>query len=110
MARPIQFGLFQPQIGLPFPLLKERALACEEYGFHSIWFTDHMWPRGMTQVDFLEGWTVMSSMAMVTTTLRIGGLVLQLLSEPRLSGQDGGQFGQHQCRPGRNRFGSRLDE
>ena len=39
MARPIQFGLFQPQIGLPFPLLKERALACEEYGFHSIWFT-----------------------------------------------------------------------
>lgn len=76
MARPIQFGLFQPQIGLPFPLLKERALACEEYGFHSIWFTDHMWPRGLTQADFLEGWTVMSSMAMVTTTLRVGGLVL----------------------------------
>ena len=76
MARPIQFGLFQPQIGLPFPLLKERALACEEYGFHSIWFTDHMWARGMMQVDFLEGWTVMSSMAVATSKIRVGGLVL----------------------------------
>jgi hypothetical protein len=29
MQRKIQFDLFQPQVGLPFPQLKERALAAE---------------------------------------------------------------------------------
>jgi len=42
MPYPIQFALFHPQVGLTFPLIKERALAAEELGFHSIWFTDHM--------------------------------------------------------------------
>ena len=76
MVRKIQFGLFQPQIGLPFSALKERVLACEEYGFHSVWFTDHMWTRGMPQVDFLENWTVMSAMAATTSRIRIGSLVI----------------------------------
>ena len=76
MAHKIQFGLFQPQIGLPFSALKERVLACEEYGFHSAWFTDHMWTRGMPQVDFLENWTVMSAMAATTSRIRIGSLVI----------------------------------
>ncbi|MBI3304030.1 MAG: LLM class flavin-dependent oxidoreductase, partial [Deltaproteobacteria bacterium] len=76
MQRKIQFGLFQPQVGLPFSALKERALAGEEYGFHSIWFTDHMWVRGMPQVDFLESWTMMSAMAAATSRIRIGSLVI----------------------------------
>lgn len=76
MNRSVQFGLFQPQLGLSFAQLKERAQACEELGFHSIWFTDHMWARGLPRVDFLEGWTLMSSIALSTTTLRVGGLVL----------------------------------
>src|SRR5262245_9658179 len=75
MPRPIQFALFQPQVGLTFPILKERALAAEEYGFHSIWFPDHMWVRGAPQLDYLESWTVLSGLAAVTTRLRLGGLV-----------------------------------
>jgi alkanesulfonate monooxygenase SsuD/methylene tetrahydromethanopterin reductase-like flavin-dependent oxidoreductase (luciferase family) len=51
MPHQIQFGLFQPQVGLSFSILKERALAAEEYGFHSIWLPDHMWVRGLPQLD-----------------------------------------------------------
>lgn len=76
MTRPVQFGLFQPQVGLPFPAITERALACEEVGFHSIWVTDHMWVGGIPQVDFLEGWTLMSALAAATSKIRIGSLVI----------------------------------
>jgi F420-dependent oxidoreductase-like protein len=76
MPRKIQFGLFQPQVGLTFSILKERALAAEEYGFHSMWFPDHMWVRGIPQMDYLESWTLMSSIAAATSRLRVGGLVL----------------------------------
>ena len=75
MPRPIQFALFQPQVGLNFPILKERALAAEEYGFHSLWLPDHMWVRGAPQLDYLESWTVLSSLAAATTKIRLGGLV-----------------------------------
>ncbi len=75
MPRKIQFGLFQPQVGLSFSILKERALAAEEYGFHSIWLPDHMWVRGMPQLDYLESWTVLSGLAGATTRIRLGGLV-----------------------------------
>jgi F420-dependent oxidoreductase-like protein len=75
MARQIQFGLFQPQVGQSFSTLKERALAAEEYGFHSIWLPDHMWTRGVPQLDYLESWTVLSGLATATTKIRLGGLV-----------------------------------
>jgi alkanesulfonate monooxygenase SsuD/methylene tetrahydromethanopterin reductase-like flavin-dependent oxidoreductase (luciferase family) len=75
MPRPIKFALFQPQVTLTFSLLKERALAAEEYGFHSIWLPDHMWVRGMPQLDYLESWTVLSGLAGATTKIRLGGLV-----------------------------------
>ena len=78
MARPIQFALFQPQMSLTFPMIKERAQAAEELGFHSIWFPDHMWGRGMPQVDYLESWTLMTAVATVTTKLRVGGLALAI--------------------------------
>ena len=76
MPRPIQFGLFQPQVGLSFPAYTERALACEEAGFHSIWVTDHMWVGGIPQLDFLEGWTLMSALAAATSKIRLGSLVI----------------------------------
>src|SRR5215204_4361389 len=75
MPHPIQFALFQPQVGLNFPILKERALAAEEYGFHSLWLPDHMWVRGAPQLDYLESWTVLSGLAAATTKIRLGGLV-----------------------------------
>ena len=72
----IKFGLFAPQVGVPFSLIKERAQLADRLGFHSIWFVDHMWSRGMPDLDHLEAWTVMSATAAVTERLGIGTLVM----------------------------------
>jgi F420-dependent oxidoreductase-like protein len=73
---PVKFGLFAPQAGLPFPAIKQRALCADRLGFHSFWLVDHMWARGLLDLDHLEAWTVMSALAAVSDRLGIGTLVL----------------------------------
>ncbi|MGH7893675.1 MAG: TIGR03560 family F420-dependent LLM class oxidoreductase [Candidatus Binatia bacterium] len=75
-ARRVDCGLFIPQVGFDFPGLVERAHACEESGFHSIWLADHLWARGLPEVDHLEIWTTLAALAMRTSRLRLGSLVL----------------------------------
>ena len=72
----IKFGLFAPQVGAPFSAIKERAQLADRLGYHSIWFVDHMWSRGIPDLDHLEAWTLMSATAAVTERLGIGTLVL----------------------------------
>jgi F420-dependent oxidoreductase-like protein len=72
----IECGLFFPQVGADFDGLVERALACEESGWHSLWLADHMWARGLPDVDHLEIWTALSALAARTTRLRLGSLVV----------------------------------
>lgn len=74
--RGVACGLFFPQVGVDFQGVVERARACEESGFHSLWLADHMWARGLPDVDHLEIWTALSALAMRTTRLRLGSLVL----------------------------------
>jgi F420-dependent oxidoreductase-like protein len=72
----IKFGLFLPQVGVPFGVIKERAQLADRLGFHSLWFVDHMWSRGLLDLDHLEAWTLMSATAAVTERLGVGALVL----------------------------------
>src|SRR6185295_17685222 len=69
-------GLFFPQVGTDIQGLVERAEACEESGFHSLWLADHFWARGLRDVDHLEIWTALTALAMRTSRLRLGPLVL----------------------------------
>lgn len=69
-------GIFLPQAGLDFAALTERAQTAEQAGFHSLWLADHMWARGMPDLDYLECWTALTALAMRTTRLRLGTLVL----------------------------------
>lgn len=71
-----RFGLFFPQVGLPFSVIRERAELAERLGYDSILVVDHMWSRGIADVDHLEAWTVMSGLAAVTERIRVGALVL----------------------------------
>jgi F420-dependent oxidoreductase-like protein len=72
----VECGLFFPQVGVDIQGLLERARACEESGFHSLWLADHLWARGLPDVDHLEIWTALSALAMGTGRLRLGSLVL----------------------------------
>jgi F420-dependent oxidoreductase-like protein len=72
----VKFGLFFPQVGLPFAAIRERAQLADRLGYDSILFVDHMWSRGMPELDQLEAWTVMTATAALTERIRVGALVL----------------------------------
>lgn len=72
----VRFGLFLPQVGHTWDSIRHTALTAEELGFDSVWLVDHMWMRGLPELDHLEAWTLMSALASITSRIRIGTLVL----------------------------------
>ena len=74
--RAVKFGLFFPQVGLGFASIRERVLLADRLGYDSVFFVDHMWSRGLPEVDHLEAWTLMSATAAITQRIRVGTLVL----------------------------------
>ena len=69
-------ALYLPQTRMDFATIEERARTAEEAGYHSIWFMDHMAPPAGKGLDCLEAFTVATAVAMRTTRLRVGHLVL----------------------------------
>ena len=69
-------GLYLPQLRMDFATIEERARLAEECGFHSVWLMDHMAAPMLPEADCLEGWTVATALAMRTSTIRLGHLVL----------------------------------
>jgi alkanesulfonate monooxygenase SsuD/methylene tetrahydromethanopterin reductase-like flavin-dependent oxidoreductase (luciferase family) len=72
----VDFGIYIPQVGFDYQEVYERARLCEELGFHSVWFMDHLYPPELPGVPSFEAWTIATAILAQTTRLRVGHLVL----------------------------------
>ena len=70
------FGLYLPQLRMPFDRIVERTRAAEDSGFDSVWLMDHFTAPAAPEVDTYEGFTVATALAARTETIRFGHLVL----------------------------------
>jgi len=72
----IKFGVMLRQQKIDFSEIRDTAVLCDELGFHSVWFYDHVLGRGGIEVDIYEPWTLMSALSTVTERIRLGTMVL----------------------------------
>ena len=71
-----EFWLYLPQMRMSFDTITERARAAEQAGFDGIALMDHMAPPGLPSADMYDAITTAAAIAMATTRLKIGHLVL----------------------------------
>ncbi len=72
----IKFGVMLRQQKIDFSEIRDTAVLCDEMGFHSVWFYDHILGIGGIDVDIYEAWTLMSALSTVTKNVRLGTMVL----------------------------------
>ena len=71
-----RFGAYIPQY-VNFDPAKSFAQRAEKLGFHSLWVNDHLAaPFGDVSDIQLDGWTLLSSLASITSKVRLGTLVI----------------------------------
>jgi F420-dependent oxidoreductase-like protein len=73
---PVSFGIYIPQVMLGYEVMLERARACEELGYDSLWLYDHLYCPGLPGAPSLDGWTLATALLAQTTRLRVGQMVL----------------------------------
>jgi len=75
-VRPLVGVQLHPQ-GTDVASLLDAARRTEEAGLDSLWTWDHFFPlHGDPGAAHLEGWTLLTGMAMVTSSVRVGHLVV----------------------------------
>jgi len=76
----IRFGILLPSDVSSYELVREVAPEAEELGYESAWLSDHFFPGWLSSelhtTPWLECWTTISALAVETTRLRLGTLVL----------------------------------
>ncbi len=77
MSKPLKFGIFTGPQNVTWTEMREVWETADRAGFDSGFVWDHLMPLfGSSEQDQLEGWTVLSALAMCTEKLEVGHLVL----------------------------------
>jgi len=71
-----EFWLYLPQMRMSFGTITERARAAEQAGFDGIALMDHLAPPGLPSAGMYDAITTAAAIALGTTELKIGHLVL----------------------------------
>lgn len=72
----VDFGVMLRQQKIEFPVIKDAAQMCDELGYHSVWFYDHLLGMGGVDLDIYESWTLMSALSALTSRVKLGTMVL----------------------------------
>jgi F420-dependent oxidoreductase-like protein len=73
----LRFALqIEPQFGFTFDEVVRIAQTAEQTGCHALWTSDHLlWDTDSARRPCLEAWTMLTALAPLTTSLRLGTLV-----------------------------------
>ncbi|HXH83094.1 MAG TPA: TIGR03560 family F420-dependent LLM class oxidoreductase, partial [Candidatus Tectomicrobia bacterium] len=74
--RPIRFGALLRQADNRWASIAESARICDDLGFSTILFIDHLLAIPDPQGDILEAWTTLTACATLTKRVRLGANVL----------------------------------
>ncbi len=77
MKRELRFGVATLQ-NAPWNTLVERWQCLDEFGFDSAWVADHFVNPFFPSEPFLEGWTLLSTLATHTRRIRLGTMVTNI--------------------------------
>jgi F420-dependent oxidoreductase-like protein len=75
--RMTRFGIqIEPQFGFSYDEVASLAKDAERLGFDAMWVSDHLfWNAQSEQRNCMDAWTLLTALAPVTTSLRLGTLV-----------------------------------
>lgn len=72
----VDFGVMLRQQKIDFNDILKTSQLCDDLGYHSVWFYDHVLGQGLIDIDIYEPWTLMSALSTVTSNIKLGTMVL----------------------------------
>ena len=78
MKQPLRFGILTLQL-LSWPTLVEHWKEVEALGYDSLWVADHFATSSIPGETWFDGWTLLPAMATLTSKIRIGTLVTNII-------------------------------